>query len=554
MADLSPPSSTLVAGKYRLIRGDRARRHGHGVGKGSTRAWARAWPSSSSTPATPRAWRRGNASTTRRAPPPPCAASTPSRSTTTAPPRTFRPYIVMELLEGEPLDKRLERLGRLSLVDTARILLQVCRGLGKAHDLGITHRDLKPENVFLVRTEDDDDEIAKVLDFGIAKMRTAEGMTGLTSGTKTGAVLGTPYFMSPEQARGLKEIDHRTDLWSIGIIAYKCVIGVLPFEGQAIGDLLVKICTSPPPVPSRINPDLPPAFDAWFARGARARAGATLPDGGRAGRWARLRGRLDRAWSPVLRRRRRARGQLGRIARLRTSARVAGRDGADRLERPWRARVRHPAARVPTEHARSRPGAGRDLRALHHVDVPFGGPASPSRSRLGHRCVSPPQRRRRGRLHRVSPARRAGAGSRRARLAPHERERHHEPHRRSRQRPASERRGPRPSTPARSRCPRRPMRVASSSWRRPGAPRATELQPVDTRRARTRARDRPRGERSLSSRSRPRHRSGSPCPSRCPSPRARLRFRLQVHSRLLRRINVPSPIRAGSESPTERVR
>jgi eukaryotic-like serine/threonine-protein kinase len=178
-----------------------------------------------------------------------------------------KPYIVMEYLAGEPLDKRLERVHRISIQETARILQQVCRALTRAHELGIIHRDLKPENIFLVRSPDDDDEIAKVLDFGIAKIKGPPGSTsGIGSGTKTGAVLGTPFFMSPEQARGLRNVDHRTDVWSLGIIAFKCVTGILPFEGESIGDLLVKICTAPVPVPSQHLPGLPPSFDAWFAR------------------------------------------------------------------------------------------------------------------------------------------------------------------------------------------------------------------------------------------------------------------------------------------------
>src|SRR5579872_1778611 len=175
-----------------------------------------------------------------------------------------RPYIVMELLVGEALDKRIERLGTLSLGETARILLHVCRALQRAHEAGVIHRDLKPENIFLVRSPDDDDEIAKVLDFGIAKIKGPPGGAALSSSTKTGAVLGTPYFMSPEQARGLRGIDHRTDLWSLGVIAYKCVTGVLPFDGESVGDLLVKICTGPLPTPSMTLPGLPATFDAWF--------------------------------------------------------------------------------------------------------------------------------------------------------------------------------------------------------------------------------------------------------------------------------------------------
>src|SRR5260370_35716216 len=122
-----------------------------------------------------------------------------------------RPYMVMELLVGEPLDLRIERLGTLPLRETARIIGHVCRALQRAHDAGIIHRDLKPENIFLVRSPADDHEIAKVLDFGIAKIKAAPGETGLSSSTKTGAVLGTPYYMAPEQPRGLRTIAHRPD-------------------------------------------------------------------------------------------------------------------------------------------------------------------------------------------------------------------------------------------------------------------------------------------------------------------------------------------------------
>jgi eukaryotic-like serine/threonine-protein kinase len=177
-----------------------------------------------------------------------------------------KPYIVMELLTGEPLDKRIERLGVLTLQDTARILQQVSRGLARAHEHGIVHRDLKPENIFIVRNTDDDEEVAKVLDFGIAKIQNSPHSPGITSSTKTGAVLGTPFYMSPEQARGLRNVDHRTDVWSLGVIAFKCVTGRLPFDGESVGDLLVKICTAPVPLPSHLLPGLPQAFDTWFMR------------------------------------------------------------------------------------------------------------------------------------------------------------------------------------------------------------------------------------------------------------------------------------------------
>jgi serine/threonine-protein kinase len=173
------------------------------------------------------------------------------------------PFIVMQYLAGEPLDKRLERLGRLSPLDTARIVLQICRALARAHSLGIIHRDLKPENVFLVRDDEDATELVKVVDFGIAKV---VGGAPEESATRTGSVLGTPYYMSPEQARGLRSVDHRSDLWSVGVIAFRCMVGRLPFQGEAVGDVLVNLCTGPIPIPSEIVPNLPPGFDGWVAR------------------------------------------------------------------------------------------------------------------------------------------------------------------------------------------------------------------------------------------------------------------------------------------------
>jgi serine/threonine-protein kinase len=177
-----------------------------------------------------------------------------------------RPYIVMERLLGEPLDQHIKRLGAMSLVETARVLRQVARALTRAHEHGIVHRDLKPENIFLVRGPDDEEDVAKVLDFGIAKIKTTPGAMAVSSSTKTGTLLGTPQFMSPEQARGLRTVDHRTDLWSLGIIVFKCVTGQLPFDGESLGDLLVRICTSPIPAPSALAPHLPPELDAWMLR------------------------------------------------------------------------------------------------------------------------------------------------------------------------------------------------------------------------------------------------------------------------------------------------
>jgi serine/threonine-protein kinase len=174
-----------------------------------------------------------------------------------------RAFIVMQYLQGEALDRRLERLLVLSPEETIRIILQVCRALSKAHALGIVHRDLKPENIFLVWDDEDDADIVKVVDFGIAKV--TQG-TSETASTRSGSVLGTPFYMSPEQARGLRTVDHRADLWSVGVITFRCVVGSLPFEGESVGDVLVKVCTGPIPVPSTIVRGLPPSFDAWVER------------------------------------------------------------------------------------------------------------------------------------------------------------------------------------------------------------------------------------------------------------------------------------------------
>jgi serine/threonine protein kinase len=170
------------------------------------------------------------------------------------------PFIVMEYLDGEDLGARLDRRGILSPSEVYEIVVQVARGLVRAHAAGIVHRDLKPENVFLV--PGDEHEIAKVLDFGIAK-HDAYSITDKT--TKTGSFLGTPYYVSPEQARG-KPIDWRSDLWSLGIIVFQCLTGKPPFESEALGELMGLIIYEPIPKLSDRNPRLGKALDAWWER------------------------------------------------------------------------------------------------------------------------------------------------------------------------------------------------------------------------------------------------------------------------------------------------
>jgi eukaryotic-like serine/threonine-protein kinase len=172
-------------------------------------------------------------------------------------------YIVMELLEGEPLDKRLHSQGVLPVGEALRIIRQVAGSLGAAHARGIVHRDLKPENIFLVR----DPEVvggirAKILDFGIAKL------TGDTSGqkTSTSAVMGTPTYMSPEQCRGAGLVDARSDIYALGCVLMVLLTGRPPFDAEGVGEIIVMHMREQPPAPSSRVPTVPPAVDQVVLR------------------------------------------------------------------------------------------------------------------------------------------------------------------------------------------------------------------------------------------------------------------------------------------------
>jgi serine/threonine-protein kinase len=154
-------------------------------------------------------------------------------------------HIVMELLSGEDLASRIRRLGQLPLPAVAAILGQACKGLALAHEAGVVHRDLKPANLFLAR--EGRDEIAKLLDFGIAK---APSTVASNNSTETGSLVGSPNYMSPEQIVDSKLVDWRTDLWSLGVIAFECLTGRAPFPGSEIGAILVSVCSGPIPIPS----------------------------------------------------------------------------------------------------------------------------------------------------------------------------------------------------------------------------------------------------------------------------------------------------------------
>jgi serine/threonine-protein kinase len=143
------------------------------------------------------------------------------------------------------------------------VLSQVALALDRAHGQGLVHRDLKPGNLFITRGDDGQERI-KLLDFGTAKLLRKEGDSD-ASQTRTGAMVGSPAYMSPEQLRGLRNIDPTTDIWALGVVAYECLIGQRPFTAPTIADLTVRICSDSPPVPSTAG-TVPTGFDDWFAK------------------------------------------------------------------------------------------------------------------------------------------------------------------------------------------------------------------------------------------------------------------------------------------------
>lgn len=174
------------------------------------------------------------------------------------------PYIVLEYLDGESLEGRLAKTHRLPFREATRIVGHVARALTRAKEVGYIHRDLKPSNIYLV--DNGEEIIAKVLDFGLAKeLARPVGDAEESALTEIGKILGTPKYMSPEQVRGLP-IDHRSDLWSLALIAYDCIVGESPFAGETLQELMMAICDDDPRLPSSVDPSLPPAFDAWFMK------------------------------------------------------------------------------------------------------------------------------------------------------------------------------------------------------------------------------------------------------------------------------------------------
>ena len=159
------------------------------------------------------------------------------------------PYIVMELLAGESLAARLQRVGRLSVAESVDVADQVADAVGAAHRKGIVHRDLKPDNLFLAADpERPDHPVVKVLDFGVAKLQQPPAGGGDLR-TRTGIMMGTPQYMSPEQCRDARDVDHRADIYSLGVVLHEMLAGAPPFASSSWGELVyLHIGVAPPPL------------------------------------------------------------------------------------------------------------------------------------------------------------------------------------------------------------------------------------------------------------------------------------------------------------------
>ncbi len=191
-----------------------------------------------------------------------------------------RPFIAMELLEGESLYDRMARIRLIDIPTTVRVIQHCAKGLTKAHAAGIVHRDLKPENIFLTQDENGE-ELAKILDFGLAKFYSpvSGGREDGRGSRAKGAVFGTPAYMSPEQVKGQGNVDHRADLWALGCMAFECLIGRPVWNtDQGVAMTFAAIAAANIPLPSKQRPDLPAAVRRVVPEGARARPEQALPD------------------------------------------------------------------------------------------------------------------------------------------------------------------------------------------------------------------------------------------------------------------------------------
>ena len=171
------------------------------------------------------------------------------------------PFMVMEYLEGSDLSDVVHQRGKLPVKDAVEYLLHACEAIAEAHAAGIIHRDLKPANLFLTRAPDGSDSI-KVLDFGISKSIEADEGPYAKKLTATTTVIGSPAYMSPEQMRSARDADARSDIWSLGVILYELLAGVIPFDGATYPDLVLAVNMQTPAAFSTYRLDVPAALEA----------------------------------------------------------------------------------------------------------------------------------------------------------------------------------------------------------------------------------------------------------------------------------------------------
>ena len=188
------------------------------------------------------------------------------------------PFMVMDFLDGEDLASVAARLGVLPVEVAVRLVAQTCEGLIAAHAVGIVHRDIKPSNLFLVAPTSAGERIVKILDFGIARLQREDAdRGGLTELTQTGAMIGSPQYMSPEQLRGARGLDHRADVWSLGIVLYRLLCGVVPHPLDSMADLLIATCSARAPSLMERAPWVPAGLAAVVHRALEIDVDARTP-------------------------------------------------------------------------------------------------------------------------------------------------------------------------------------------------------------------------------------------------------------------------------------
>jgi len=184
------------------------------------------------------------------------------------------PYIVMELLSGRDMYGVLRETGPLTPQELSAAMLQVCEGLAEAHDKGIVHRDLKPENLFC-STDADGSSVIKILDFGVSKQISGRRMRAQTNPSES---VGSPQYMSPEQITSPSEVDARTDIWSLGVVMYELLTGVLPFRGPGTAQICASVLRDPVPPISHYRTDIPPALEFIIGRCLEKHRERRFPD------------------------------------------------------------------------------------------------------------------------------------------------------------------------------------------------------------------------------------------------------------------------------------